>query len=63
MKRVTKNNLIKLVEMKKAHSEKPNAELLKEINDFIDNVINKDDRYYSKLSSYGFDNEMLGYLL
>lgn len=63
MKRVTKNNLLKLVEMKKRHIEKPNPELLKEINGFIDNVINKDGRYYSKLSSYDFDSETLGYLL
>ena len=63
MKRVTKNNLIKLVEMKKRYNEKPNPELLKEINDFIDNGINKDGRYFSKLSSYGFDNETLKYLM
>lgn len=63
MKRVTKNNLIKLVEMKKRYIEKPDAELLKEINDFIENGINKDSRYYSKLSSYGFDNETLNYLM
>ena len=27
----------------------------------IDNVINKDKRYYTKLSSYDFDNETLQY--
>lgn len=63
MKRVTKNNLMKLVEMKKRYIEKPNPELLKEINEFIENGINKDSSYYSKLSSYGFDNETLDYLL
>jgi hypothetical protein len=63
MKRVTKNNLIKLVEMKKRYNEKPNPELLREINKFIENGINKDERYYSKLSSYNFDNETLNYLL
>lgn len=63
MKRVTKNNLIKLVEMKKRYNEKPNPELLREINEFIENGINKDERYYSKLSSYNFDNETLNYLL
>lgn len=63
MKRVTKNNLMKLVEMKKRYNEKPDTELLKEINEFIENGINKDNSYYSKLSSYNFDNETLGYLL
>lgn len=63
MKRVTKNNLIKLVEMKKRYIEKPDPELLKEINEFIENGINKDNSYYSKLSSYGFDNETLDYLM
>jgi hypothetical protein len=63
MKKVTKNNLIKLVEMKKRYIEKPNPELLKEINSFIENGINKDKRYYSKLSSYGFDSETIKYLM
>lgn len=63
MKRVTKNNLVKLVEMKKAYIESPDKELLKEINEYIDNVINKDKRYYSKLASYGFESEMLDYLM
>lgn len=63
MKRVTKNNLMKLVEMKKRYNEKPGPELLKEINEFIENGINKDNSYYSKLSSYNFDSETLGYLL
>ena len=63
MKRVTKNNLIRLVELKKQYEKNKDAEILKEINDFIDNVINKDKSYYSKLSSYDFDNETLKYLM
>ncbi len=65
MKRVTKNNLLKLVEMKKKYIEddRQDKELLKEINNFIDNVINKDKSYYSKLKSYDFDNETLEYLM
>ena len=63
MKRVTKNNLIKLVKLKKQYEMNKNAKILKEINDFIDNGINKDKSYYSKLSSYNFDNETLKYLM
>lgn len=37
--------------------------LLDVINNFIENVINKDKRYYSKLSTYNFDNETLKYLM
>ena len=65
MKRVTKNNLLKLVEMEKKYIEddRQDKELLKEINNFVDNVINKDKKYYSKLKSYDFDNETLEYLM
>ena len=63
MKRVTKNNLIRLVELKKQYENNKDSEILKEINDFIDNVTNKDKSYYSKLSSYDFDNETLKYLM
>ena len=63
MKRVTKNNLIKLVELKKQYENNKDAKILKEINDFIDNVINKDKKYYSKLSSYDFDEETKKYLV
>ena len=63
MKRVTKNNLIKLVELKKQYENNKDAKILKEINDFIDNVINKDKSYYSKLSSYDFDEETKKYLV
>ena len=65
MKRVTKNNLLKLIDMIKDYEEqkKKDKQLLQQINDFIDNVINKDRRYYSKLSKYNFTNEQLKYLL
>lgn len=63
MKTVTKNNLIKLVEMKKEYLKTKDQELLKEINDYIDNVINQDAHYFGKLSSYNFSSDMLDYLL
>lgn len=63
MKRVTKNNLLKLVDMMKEYNETKDKKLLSEVNDFIDNVINKDKRYYSKLKNYNFDNEILKYLM
>ena len=63
MKRVTKNNLLKLVDMMKEYQETKNENLKIIINDFIENVINKDKSYYSKLLTYNFDNEILMYLL
>lgn len=63
MKRVTKNNLLKLVDMMKEYQETKNQKLKNIINDFIDNLINKDKRYYSKLKSYNFNNEILKYLM
>lgn len=63
MKRVTKNNLLKLVEMMKKYQETENEKLKITINDFINNVINKDKRYYTKLKNYNFDNEILKYLM
>lgn len=63
MKKVTKNNLLKLVNMMKEYQETENEELKITINDFINNVINKDKNYYSKLKSYDFNNETLQYLM
>ena len=63
MKRVTKNNLIKFVGLKKQYEKNKDAKILKERNDFIDSGINKDKSYYSKLSSYNLDNETLKYLM
>ena len=63
MKRVTKYNLIRLVGMMTEYKISQDEELLKEINDFIENVINKDKSYFKKLQSYDFDNETLKYLI
>lgn len=63
MKRITKNNLLKLVDMMEKYQETKNQKLKNMINDFIENVINKDRKYYSKLKSYNFDNEVLKYLM
>ena len=68
MKRVTRNNLLKLIDWKKEYIEKKekgikDIELLEKINNYIDNVINKDRRYYHKLLEYDFTNEQLEYLL
>ena len=56
MKRVTKNNLLKLIELKKTGKTL-------EADNFIKNVINKDKHYFKKLSSYDFNNEQLKYLM
>ena len=63
MKRVTRNNLLKFAEMRKEYEKSNDIKLLDIIYDFIENVINKDRRYYSKLSSYNFDSETLKYLM
>lgn len=63
MKRVTRNNLIKLVKMMEECQKTENQKLKNMINDFINNVINKDRKYYSKLKNYNFDNETLKYLM
>ena len=43
MQKVTKNNILKYIEMKKEYEINPSQELLEKINDFTDNVINKDN--------------------
>lgn len=63
MKRVTRNNLLKFVELRKEYEKSNDIKLLDIIYDFIENVINKDKRYYSKLSNYNFDSETLKYLM
>ena len=63
MKRVTRNNLLKFVEMRKEYEKSNDIKLLDIIYDFVENVINKDRRYYSKLSSYNFDIATLKYLM
>lgn len=59
MKRVTKNNILKLIEMKKEYLQTGNKTLLAEINNYIENVMNKDKRLFHKLSSYDLSNEQL----
>ena len=65
MKRVTKNNLLKFVEMVKTYQKKEEKDtnLLEQINQFIDEVINKDKHYFKKLYSYNFTEEELQFLL
>lgn len=68
MKTVTKENLLQLIALKKEHAEKKedgikDADLLQQINSFIDDVINRDKRYYRKLQSYDFTSDQLRYLL
>lgn len=65
MKRVTRSNLLKLIEMMREYEEQKEKDnqLLQQINDYIDNVINKDKSYYSKLSKYNLTNEQLKYLI
>ncbi len=65
MKRVTRKNLLKLIDMMREYKEQEekDKQLLQRINDFIDNVINQDRRYYNKLSKYNFTDEQLKYLI
>lgn len=65
MKRVTKNNLLKFVKMVKTYQEQEEKDtnLLEQINQFIDEVINKDKHYFKKLYSYNFTEEELQFLL
>lgn len=65
MKRVTKNNLLKFVKMVKTYQEQEEKDtnLLEQINQFIDEVINKGKHYFKKLYSYNFTEEELQFLL
>lgn len=63
MKRVTQKNLLKFVELVKEYNETENKNILFKINKYVTDVINKDKRYYTKLKSYNFDDEILKYLL
>ena len=63
MKKVTRNNLVRFVNMKKKYEETKDKELLKEINSFVDETINKDKHYFSKLCKYNFASDELKYLL
>lgn len=59
MKSVTKKNMLKYLEMRQEYKKTRNPKLLKQINKFIDNVINKDKHYYRKLKSYNFTREQI----
>lgn len=59
MKTVTKNNILKLIKMQEEYFKTKDKRLLKQINDYIDNVMNKDKRLFTKLSSYDLSNEQL----
>lgn len=59
MKRVTKHNMLRHLEMRKEYKKTRDPELLKEINNFINNVINKDKDFYSKMKSYNFTREQI----
>lgn len=62
-RKVTEKSLRELVEKKKEYLKTGDKKLLEEINDFIENVINVDGRYFSKLSSYNFSSEDLKFLM
>ena len=63
MKRVTRNNLLILLDWIQEYEKNESEQLKNNINDFIDNVINNDDRYFSKLLDYNFTNDQLKYLI
>ena len=44
MKRVTKNNILKYIQLKKEYEIKKDSQLLEEINRFTNEVINKDKK-------------------
>lgn len=62
MRRVTKNNILKLIKMQEKYLETKDKRLLSEINGFIDNVMNKDKSLFTKLSSYDLTNDQLNTL-
>lgn len=59
MKKVTKQNMLRYFEMRKKYKKTHDKELLREINKFIEEVINKDKHYYSKLRSYNFSKDQI----
>lgn len=63
MRKITKDNLLKLVELKIKYIQTKDEKVLEVINEYISNVINKDKHYYSKLKSYNFSDDILKYLL
>lgn len=67
MKKVTRNNLLKFIEMKQKYQEQEEEEkdevLLEQINQFINDVINKDKHYFKKVYSYNFTDEQIQFLI
>lgn len=72
-RKVCKNGILQLIKLKKEYLEEKektgtgNTKKLKMINNYIDNVINKDGRYFSKISKMLEENTIkeddLKYLL
>lgn len=60
---ITKNGVLQFIKWRKQYEVKPTKNLKTKINNYIDNVINKDKYYYSKISSYGINENDLKYLL
>lgn len=63
IKRVTKNNILRYIDMKKEYEKTQDALLLEKINKFTDEVINSDKHYYHKLYNYNLSEEQLKYCL
>lgn len=68
MTKVTKESMREYVRLRKLYSQMvdnhhPNKELFDLIENFIVNVINKDKEYFTKLSSYNFNNDDLKYCM
>lgn len=63
MKRVTRNNILKYIQLKKEYEITEDSQLLEKINRFTTEVINKDRKYYSKLKSYELNNKDLKYCM
>mgnify|MGYP001143803717 CR=1 FL=1 len=63
MKKVTKNNILKYIQLKKKYEIEKDSQLLEEINRFTNEVINKDKKYFSKIYSYNLDTEDVRYAI
>ena len=63
MKRVTRQNMLRYIDMIKEYEKNEDEELRKKIVKFINKVINKDRHYYGKLHSYNFTKEQLKYCM
>ena len=59
MKEVTKQNMLKYLDMLEEYKQTHDEKLLNDINKFIEEVINKDKHYYSKLKSYNFSSDQI----